>query len=226
MNTRGGPAHVAAHRPTLHRECERTKLGPAADRLGAVPDPRVLREHGAPGLPGMTGSAAAPPARKMPGQLLALAPGAVDEPVDRLVAEPVWRAGLDAQPPGDLLGRPAGAQAIDHCVAQRGVPLELGARTASSRREILSGQRPVALRLRDLRIMPPVAPELAVDRRAMTTQGGRDLGDGDLRLAQPMDPPALLQAEVNVRRGHGGLRATHCPCWPVALRNGIHPRSP
>ena len=166
----GGPVLLAEDHEIALPVAE---LGAAPDGLGAVPDRHVVREHGASGLPGEPRPAAPAPLRQVPRQLLALAFAGVDEPVDRLVAQPVRRRGLGPEPAGDLLGRPARTKPIDHRVPQPWVALELRACIAAPRGEALRRQRPVALGLRHLGVAPPVAPELAVDRRAVTAEPSR-----------------------------------------------------
>ena len=184
----------------------------------------MITKDRASGLAGTTRPAAPATAGQGPGELLAPSLAGADEPVDRLVAQPLSGRGLDAPPPGDRLGRAAITEPIHDRVARPGVPLELGARPAPSHHEVLRRRRPVALGLRHLAVVPPVAPDPAVDRRAVTAERGGDLGDRDLRLAPAMEPPALIEVEVDGRRGPGGLRATHRPCPPVALRNRVRPR--
>ena len=83
---------------------------------------------------------------------------------------------------------------------------KLAGGTASTFGQLLSRHRPVTLGLRHLGVVPPVAPELAVDGRAMAPKHTGNLIDSNLLLSQTRQLPALLQAQVNERQGMASSR--------------------
>lgn len=199
------------------------ELRPGVDRLGAVMDARGLWKHKASRLPGKPRPALAAPFRQITREFLALAILRVHEAVDRLVAETMDAAGLEVQSAGDLLGRPAVLEAVDHCRAQIGMTRQLAGGPTSAIGQLLGGHRPVALGLRHLGVVPEVALQLPVDGRAVAAESSGDLIDGNLLLPQPRQLPALLQAQVNERAGHRILQVTPWINAPVAVRNRMCP---
>lgn len=145
------------------------ELGAIVRGFRPEPDPGGVGEHETSRL------ARAPPAtlaaafRQMAGQILALAGGRVDLGMDGLVAKPVPNACSTLSRPAICSGDQPLPQPIDHRRAQLRVPRELALSGTASDRELPRRHRPVAVGSRDLPVMPPVAPDLAMDRRAMPT---------------------------------------------------------
>lgn len=130
----------------------------------------------------------------------------VDETMDRLMAEPVPSASIQPKTACDLL--PAVYEPLDDRSPQLGSAHELAAGSASPVSRRPRRHRPVALGLRDLGVVPPVALQLAVDRRTVATKRRRGLGDRNSALAEPRRLAALLEAQVGERAGHGVLQRT------------------
>ena len=100
------------------------------------PDPGCVGKHE---ISRLTGASWPPPPsalRQVAGQILALAGGRVDPGMDGLMAKPVPTAWFDAEPAGDLLGRPALSQPLDRRRAQLRMPRELALSGTAIGREL------------------------------------------------------------------------------------------
>src|SRR6266436_3341014 len=150
---------------------------------------------------GATGAAAAAALELGSGQVMA--PGAVvgaadliiDEAIDALMADA--GRGLGAvQPTGDLLGRPAAAEATQDEVAQLGIAFQARALPAAGGSLLLGVGRLVA----DLRAA--IALQLARDARWRAIQSCRDLAQRMTGLVKLGNLAALFQAELAVVFAH------------------------
>src|SRR3954454_1285452 len=106
-------------------------------------DPALARDRGAARPPAVAGPA--PPARlgQVAVEAVLAALGAVDVPVDGLVADR-GSARFLSQPSGDLLGRPAGLQALGDVRAQARSAAQFAAPLPAPPRQVLGGEREVA----------------------------------------------------------------------------------
>jgi len=148
--------------------------GAAVGRFGALGDGNTVLDEaggrsafaGAPATFGFGSGKVEPP-----GAVVGAADLGIDEAIDAFVADPGcrWIAG---QPAGDLLGRPAVPQALEHEIAQLAVALQAQSGPAPGFGPLVGIARPVAA------LLATVAPQLARDRRWRAIQSCRDLADG------------------------------------------------
>lgn len=192
---------------------------PPVHRSRAMPDPASLWEDEAPGLAAVARLALTAARGKMTGQFLGLSVRRIDIAVDRLVANPRPTA-CKLQPTGDLLGRPAFLEAVEHGRAQAWMPDQLALPGAPRRRKLLGRHMPVARGHRHLGIMPEVAPDLAMDGRAVPAKLRRDLRDADLLVQKPGQDAPLVEGEVGCQGPvlHVENASQH---RAVAFQNGI-----
>ena len=194
---------------------------PVFDGLRAVPDHAALWEDKDSRLARVARLALAPPLGKITGKLLCSAIWRVDVAVDSLVADAPPRA-LMPHAPGNLLRRPAGLQCCDHAAPQVIILQELSLPLATVVGQVLSVHVPVARRHRHLRIAPEVAPDLAVDRRAVPAELHRNLRHADLALQHARNDAALGESEM---RCQVKLLDPRKPSksWLVAFQDRTHP---
>jgi len=127
----------------------------------------------------------------------------IDEAIDALMTDA--GRGLGAvQPTGDLLGRPAAAEAIQHEVAQLGIAFQARALPAPGGGLLLRIDRFVA----DLRTA--IALQLARDARWRAIQSCRDLAERMTGLVKLGNLAALFQAELAVVVSHGNTLSWCC----------------
>ena len=163
--------------------------GPAVGGLGALGDGDTALD----GARGRTAFAAAPAAFGFgpgkivpPGAVVGAADLGIDEAIDAFMAD----AGCSlvaGQPAGDLFGRPAVPQPIEHEAAQLAVALQARSGPAPGFRLLMSIARLVA----DL--LAPVAPQLARNRRWRAIQSCRDLADGLPVFMKTGNPAPFIQ---------------------------------
>jgi len=136
----------------------------------------------------------------------------IDMAVDGLVAYAAGRA-LVTHAPGDLLGRPASAQAAFDLVAQAGIADQLAPTGPATVAAALRHDAPIATKLRKLTVVEVDALQFAENRRTMPAEAARHLV-----RAQPCMQPALDLAPV----GQGKVRK---PNLHSAIRSWLNPLS-
>src|SRR3954470_8581644 len=131
------------------------------------------------------------------------------------------------QPSGDLLGRPAGRQALGDVRAQALVGRQLAAPLPASAGQILGVQREVAAKTL-VAVAEAVAAQLAVDGGRVAAEPRGDLAHRRAGLDQAEQRATLIEVEVAVGPGQGRLRrANPRKGWGFALGGRTHPpRSP
>src|SRR5689334_1090337 len=145
----------------------------------------------------------APPARlgQVAEEAVLAAFGAVDVPVDRLVADggaAVRR--LPLEPAGDLLRRPAGPQALGHVRTQPVVHDQLAAPLPASAGQVLGVQGKVAAEPA-VAVAEAVAPQLPVDCRGMAAEPLGDLADRPASLHEAKEDASLFDIDLTVGPG-------------------------
>src|SRR5215218_1028195 len=187
-------------------------------------DPALARDRGGARLASVAGPAPAARLREVTVEAIPAALRAVDVAVDRLVADGGPLSRLVPEPPGDLLRRPAGREPLDHVRPQAAVGFQLPTSPPTPAGQIVGGQGEVAAEAA-VAVAEAVAPELAVDRRAMPTEPGGDLPDRPTGLHQAEEGAPLVEVELAVGFRHSRLpRASLSRGWGVALRDRTHPR--
>src|SRR4051812_365299 len=184
-------------------------------------DPALARDRGTAG-PAAVAAATPPPGfGQVAVEAVLAALGAVDVPVDGLVADR-GSARLLSQPSGDLLGRPAGLQALGDMRAQALVGGQLAAALPAPPRQVLGGEREVAAEAA-VAVPEAVPAQLAVDGRGVAAEPLGDLADRPAGLDEAEQGATLIEIEVAVGPGQGRLRrANPCKGWGFALRDRTH----
>src|SRR4051812_30425989 len=196
---------------------------PVADLGRTVLDPALARDGGAAGSPAVAGPAPAARLGQVAVEAVLAALRAVDVPVDGLVADgsPAVRLFV-LQPSGDLLGRPAGRQALGDVRAQALVGRQLAAPLPASAGQIPGVQGEVAAKTL-VAVAEAVAAQLAVDGGRVAAEPRGDLADRPTGLDEAEQGATLIEVEVAVGPGQGRLRrANPCKGWGFALRNRPH----
>jgi len=183
----GLPLDKREHVPLPVRPAEHHQVAlPMAERAALSDFGRALREgilerdRHAAGLARIALAPTAALARQELIEVLLASDIAVDEPVDGLVAQ-ACGAGLTPKPAGDLLRRPSLLQAGDHVPRQVRILMQLAPAAAPPLGARLSRLREVAAQ--PGAVVVPVAPDLAVNCRAMSTEALGDPGYRHLRFA-------------------------------------------
>ena len=121
-----------------------TESPAAGDLRGPVPDGAFGRHEGDPRLAAVAKPALAAGLRQQAVEIGIAALRAIDEAVDRLVAQCADAGTVQLQPAGDLLRRPAGLEPVDDEATQRLVPGQLASPPAALPGEVLGDEREVA----------------------------------------------------------------------------------
>ena len=127
------------------------------------------------------------------------------------------------QPSRDLLGRPAGLQALGDVLPQAVVGGQLATSLPAPARQILGVQGEVAAEAA-VAVPEAVAAQLAVDRGRVAAEPGGDLADRPAGLDEAEEGATLVEVELAVGPGQGRLRrANPRKGWGFALRDRTHP---
>src|SRR4051812_18462007 len=197
---------------------------PFADLRRPVLDPALARDRRATRPAAVT--APAPPARlrQVAVQAVLAALGAVDVPVDRLVADrgPAARR-LPLQPPRDLLRRPAVPEPPDHVLPQGIVGGQLAATPPASPRQVLGVQGEVAAEPA-VPVAEAVAPQLPTDGGRVPAEPLGDLADRPAGFHEAEEGASRIEVELAVGPGQRRLRgAIPGEGWGFAPRDRTHP---
>src|SRR4051794_27741325 len=187
-------------------------------------DPALARDRGTAG-PAAVAAATPPPGfGQVAVEAVLAALGAVDVPVDGLVADR-GSARLLSQPSGDLPGRPAGLQVLGDMRAQALVGGQLAAALPATARQVLRGQGEVAAEP-SVAVAEAVPAEFPVDGGRVAAEPPGDLADRGAGLDQAEEGATFIEVEVAVGPGQGRLRgANPRKGWGFALRGRTHPPS-
>src|SRR4051794_9007749 len=187
-----------------------------------VLDPALARDRAGARLAAVAAATPPPGLRQVAVEAVLSALGAVDVPVDRLVADRRPAVRFLPEPPCDLLRRPAIPEPPDHMLPQGTGGGQLAATPPAATRQVLGVQGEVAAEP-PVPVAEAVAPQLAVDRGRVAAEPLGDLADRGAGLEEPEEGASLVQVELAVGPGQGRLRrANPRKGWGFALRDRIH----
>lgn len=123
-----------------------------------------------------------------------------DVAANRLMADP-RPVTFVTQASSDLFRRPAVLQPLDHGEAQAVMSDQFALPRPTRCGQNLRIHVPISCCHRHFRIMPEIAPDLAMNGRTVAAKLDRDLRHGYLAVRQPGDNPALFKGEMRRQEG-------------------------